>query len=95
MLLFRRQVDALGFKLLVVFEDFGQMQHGQQPPVARTQRDVVADLQLRPLFFGRRQRHGNCPDKAIGKPSLVARQNVIGLAHEAFERRERALGDQF
>ena len=41
----------------------------------------------------RRQRHRNGPGQPVGQPPLADHALVVGAAHEALERRERADGD--
>ena len=80
-----RAEAQLGLVPGVVGEHLGDVEHGQQRAVLGGQRDALAARRL-----GDRERDGQRPDRAVGELHALDDALVVGAAHEAAQRRERA-----
>ena len=78
----------LGLPLAIGPVDLRDVDHGEEIAVVPLEREPVGCRAL-----GRRQRHGDRPWETGLEVHLVDDPVVVGLAHEAGERRERARGD--
>ena len=63
-------------------------------PSASRRATVVARLELLGEFLGDVERDRHRPERAVGEAHLVADRFVVGLAHEAGQRREAAVAEQ-
>jgi hypothetical protein len=88
-----RPVGSPGFLLDVVGEDLFDMEEGQEVAIDVAERQGLADLDA--FARGDREGHGQGPERPVGQPLLGNHTLVIGLTHEALERREAADRQQF
>ena len=91
-LLVERAVGVLGLVLLVRGVDLLDVEEGQQiaVDVAQGQRLALVDPVARRDGQGDRQG----PERAVGQPHLADHAVVVGLAHEAAQRREAAHAEE-
>ena len=86
--------DGLRFGLAVGSPDVFDVDHGEHHALGVAQRDLVALLELVGEFLGDVERDRHRPERAVLEPHLVADRVVVGLAHEAGERREAAVAQE-
>ena len=85
---------CLGFGLAIGLPDVFDFDHGEHHAFGIAEGDLVALLELVGEFLGDVERDRHRPERAVGEPHLVADRFVVGLAHEAGERREAAVAEQ-
>jgi len=81
---------VLRFALAIDFVDFRKLQNRRPPSVFGRERDILSGFQLFHCRFIDAERDWNRPRHSRRKPHLVARANVVRLAHETRQGRERA-----
>ena len=87
-----RAVSEARLFLLVVLEGLLHVHDRQEVARLICQRYLLAFVRLRVLLRGR-QRHGQRPRHAAGEVHVLQHGLVVGAAHEARQRAERANGD--
>ena len=85
--------DRLRLFLAIDLVDFGEFQDGDTNAGLRRQRDILAGRQRTRGGLVDAERDRNRPRHAGREAQIVAAANVVGLAHEAGQRRERARGE--
>ena len=71
--------------------DVLDVDHGEHHALGIAERDLIARLELVGELLGDVERDRHRPERAVREPHLVADRFVVGLAHEAGERREAAV----
>ena len=91
-----RAENGFGFRRAVGLPDVFDVQDGEHDAFGIAQGDfAAAGLELLREFFGDVERDRHRPENAAGQPHVAADAFVVGLVHEAGERREAAAQQQF
>ena len=88
-----RAEDLLGLALAIRFPDVFDVDDGEHDAFGIAEGDVVARLELLGELLGDIERDRHRPERAVGESHLAADRFVVGLAHEAGERREAAVAE--
>ena len=73
--------------------DVFDVDHGEHHAFGIAERDVAIRLELVGELLGHVERDRHRPERAVGEPHLGADRFVVGLSHEARERREAAVAE--